>query len=233
MEMNQNQIMELLDTLYEKSINGIPKVSQPIDVLANDYLSKNNSTEKAARQFVNYQVAKCTTSGFVTGLGGLITLPVAIPANVSSVMYVQMRMIASLAYMGGYDTNSDQVQTLVYACLAGISIDQFGTKFTTAMVKKIPGTVLTKINQKVGFRFLTKFGEKGIINIAKLVPVVGGVIGGGFDLVETKVIANRAYKMFIKGDFSALNDKDDEQIIDADVDINSFSDSKSQENHKK
>ena len=120
MEMNQNQIMELLDTLYAKSINGIPKVSQPIDVLANDYLSKNNSIEKAAKQFVNYQVAKCTTSGFVTGLGGLITLPVAIPANVSSVMYVQMRMIACLAYMGGYDTNSDQVQTLVYACLAGI-----------------------------------------------------------------------------------------------------------------
>ena len=222
MEMNQNQIMELLDTLYAKSINGIPKVSQPIDVLANDYLSKNNSIEKAAKQFVNYQVAKCTTSGFVTGLGGLITLPVAIPANVSSVMYVQMRMIACLAYMGGYNTNSDQVQTLVYACLAGISIDQiikqagikFGSKFTTAMVKKIPGTVLTKINQKVGFRFLTKFGEKGIINIVKLVPVVGG----GLDLVETKVIANRAYKMFIKGDFSALDDKDDDEIIDVDID---------------
>lgn len=129
--------------------------------------------------------------------------------------------------MGGYDTHSDQVQTLVYACLAGISIDQiikqagikFGTKFTTAMVKKIPGTVLTKINQKVGFRFLTKFGEKGIINIAKLVPVVGGVIGGGFDLVETKVIANRAYKMFINGDFSVLNDKDDKKTIEINIDI--------------
>lgn len=227
MEVNQNQIMELLDALYEKSINGVPKVSQPIDVLANDYLSKNNSTEKAARQFINYQVAQCTTSGFVTGLGGLITLPVAILANVSSVMYVQMRIIACLAYMGGYDTNSDQVRTLVYACLAGISIEQiikqsdikFGTKFTTAMVKKIPGTVLTKINQKVEFRFLTKFGEKGIINIAKLVPVVGGVIGGGFDLVETKVIANRAYKMFIKGNLSALDDKDNEKIIDTEVGI--------------
>ena len=127
--------------------------------------------------------------------------------------------------MGGYDTNSDQVQTLVYACLAGISIDQiikqagikFGTRFTTAMVKKIPGTVLTKINQKVGFRFLTKFGEKGIINIAKLVPVVGGVIGGGFDLVETKVIANRAYKMFIKGDLSALDNPDDRKITDVEI----------------
>ena len=69
MEMNQNQIMELLDTLYEKSINGIPKVSKPIDILASDYLSKYDSKEKAAKQFVNYQVAKCTTSGFVTGLG--------------------------------------------------------------------------------------------------------------------------------------------------------------------
>lgn len=87
------------------------------------------------------------------------------------------------------------------------------------MVKKIPGIVLTKINQKVSFRFLTKFGEKGIINIAKLVPVVGSVIGGGFDLVETKVIANRSYKMFIKGDLSALDNPDDRKITDVEIDI--------------
>ena len=52
---------------------------------------------------------KCGTSGLVTGLGGLITLPVAIPANISSVMYVQMRTIACIAKMGGYDVTSDQV----------------------------------------------------------------------------------------------------------------------------
>lgn len=138
-------------------------------------------------------------------------------------MYVQMRMIACLAYMGGYNTNSDQVQTLVYACLAGISIDQilkqagiqFGNKFVMAMVKKIPGEVLTKINQKVGFRFVTKFGTKGIVNIGKAVPVVGGVISGGFDFVETKVIANRAYKMFINGDFN-VSSEDDEKVIEID-----------------
>lgn len=139
-------------------------------------------------------------------------------------MYVQMRMIACLAHMGGYDTNSDQVQILVYASLAGISIDQilknvgiqFGTKFTMAMVKKIPGTVLTKINQKVGFRFLTKFGTKGLINIGKAVPVVGGVISGGFDFAETKVIANRAYKMFIKGNFNVLSGNENAVIETAD-----------------
>ena len=222
-KISQNEIMQLLDKLYDQSIHGIAKVSPPVEKLANNYLEKSNDATTAAKKFINYQIAKCTTSGFVTGLGGLITLPVAIPANVGSVMYVQMRMIACLAYMGGYDTDSDQVQTLVYACLAGISIDQilkqagiqFGNKFVMAMVKKIPGEVLTKINQKVGFRFVTKFGTKGIVNIGKAVPVVGGMISGGFDFVETKVIANRAYKMFINGDFN-VSSEDDEKVIEID-----------------
>lgn len=222
-KISQNEIMQLLDKLYDQSMHGIAKVSPPVEELANNYLEKSNDATTAAKKFINYQIAKCTTSGFVTGLGGLITLPVAIPANVGSVMYVQMRMIACLAYMGGYDTDSDQVQTLVYACLAGISIDQilkqagiqFGNKFVMAMVKKIPGEVLTKINQKVGFRFVTKFGTKGIVNIGKAVPVVGGMISGGFDFVETRAIANRAYKMFINGDFN-VSSEDDEKVIEID-----------------
>ena len=228
LQITQEDIMKLLDKLYDNSIQGIPKVSPPITQLANDYLSKNADTKKAAKSFINYQIAKCTTSGFITGLGGLITLPVAIPANVGSVLYVQMRMIACLAHMGGYDTNSDQVQTLVYACLAGISLDQvvkqvgikFGMKFANTLVNKIPGKVLTQINQKVGFRFLTKFGTKGLINIGKAIPLVGGVISGGFDFAETKIIADRAYKMFILNDFSAPKKKGaetDEEIIEIDA----------------
>jgi len=225
--ITQEEMMQLLDKLYDQSIKGIEKVSPPINVLAEDYLKKNTDIDAAAKSFIKYQVAKCTTSGFVTGLGGLITLPVAIPANIGSVLYVQMRMISCLAYMGGYDTDSDQVQTLVYACLAGISIDnilkhagiQFGNKLTMAMIKKIPGTVLTKINQKVGFRFITKFGTKGIINLGKAVPVVGGVISGGLDFAETKVIADRAYKMFIKGDMNVVSEDDEEVIEIADAEI--------------
>ncbi len=214
MKIGQEEIMQLLDNLYAQSIQGIAKISPPISVLANDYMQKEKDTQLAAKKFIRYQIAKCTTSGFVSGLGGMITLPVAIPANISSVLYVQMRMIACLAYMGGYDTESDQVQTLVYACLAGVSVDQmlksvgiqFGNQFATAMIKKIPGDVLVKINQKVGFRFVTKFGTKGVINIGKAVPLVGGVISGGFDFAETKLIANRAYCLFLEGDMSALSD---------------------------
>ena len=217
-KLDQEGVMRLLDKLYEQATQGIAMVSPPIEETAGDYLRKNPDIDTAAKKFINYQIAKCTTSGFLAGLGGIITLPVTIPANVSSVLYVQMRMIAGLAYMGGYDTDSDQVQTLVYACLAGISVDQvlkqagikFGNKFAMAMVKKIPGEVLAKINQRVGFRFITKFGTKeGIINLGKAVPAVGGVIGGGFDFIETKAIANRAYGLFVKGDLTASSDGTD------------------------
>ncbi len=227
-KLTQKDFMEMLDTIYAKALEGIGDKFPTVDEMISDYINKNDSIEEAAKKFISAQVAKCTTSGFLTGLGGLITLPVAIPANLSSVLYVQIRMIAGIAKMAGYDIYSDQVQTLIYACLAGVSVDkiiksagiQFGVKFTSAMVKKIPGKVLTKINQKVGFRFITKAGTKGIINITKMVPFVGGVIGGGWDFAETKIIANRAYKMFIDGDLTVGEEVEgEEEFIDAEYTI--------------
>ena len=114
--ITQDNIVEVLNAVYSKSVNGIPKVSKPIDQFADDYLKMHSSAKIAAKAMLKNQVLKCTTSGFMTGFGGFITLPVTVPANVSSVMYVQMRMIACTAYMGGFDLQSDQVQTFVYAC---------------------------------------------------------------------------------------------------------------------
>ncbi len=212
--MTQEAMIKALDLLYNQSINGLGKVSPPIDEFANDYLSKHPTASAAARSMFKHQIAKCTTSGFISGFGGVITLPFTIPANISSVMYVQMRMIACAAYMGGYDTKSDQVRTFAYACLAGVSVNnvvkKFGVDFTKKLalkgLDKIPGKVLTRINQRIGFRLVTKFGEKGLINLAKIVPVVGAGVNGGLDLVETKAIAKRAYKMFIENDYSVGND---------------------------
>lgn len=218
--LSQEDVMKMLDICYQKVINGIDHVSPSVEKMAQDYLEKYHDIPKAAEKMIFNQVVKCTTSGFVTGFGGLITLPVAIPANVGSVLYVQMRMIACTAYIAGYDTRSDQVQTLVYACLAGVAVNQilkktgvkFGEKMAINLIKKIPGEVLIKINQRVGFRFLTKFGQKGLVNLGKLVPGVGAVIGGGLDLIETKAIGNRAYRWFINKDLSV--DEPDEKCAE-------------------
>ena len=218
--ISKEDIMKILDACYEKSIDGIPMVSQSVEEMVNNYLEKYEDKEEAAKALIKNQILKCTTSGFLTGFGGIITLPVTVPANISSVLYVQVRMIAAVALMAGFELGSDQTQTFVYACLAGVSVNEilkqagikFGTKFSTSLIKKIPGTVMVKINQKVGFRFITKFGEKGILNLGKMIPAVGAVIGGGIDFVETKAIANRSMKWFFGHDF--CGDENDENVID-------------------
>lgn len=205
-KITEKEMLEILNTLYVKSINGIPKVSLPIDDLVEDYISKNPSVESAAKSLINNSIVKCGTSGFITGFGGFATMIATLPANITSVLYVQLRMCCAIAKMAGYDIYSDQVQTLIYACLTGSAINdilkqagiKFVNKFGVAMVKKIPGKTLTVINRKVGFKFVTKFGEKGILNLGKAVPVLGAVVGGGMDVASTRIIGYNAYKIFVK-----------------------------------
>lgn len=221
-KISQEDIMKILDACYDKCLNGIPKVSPNVEDMAEEYLNKYETKELACEAMLRNQITKCATSGFITGFGGVITMPVTLPANVTSVLYVQMRMIACVAYMAGFELDSDETQTFVYACLAGVAVNElikqagikFGVKFANGLIKKIPGKVLTKINQKVGFRFITKFGTKGIVNLGKLLPGVGAVVGGGLDFVETKMIAKRSYKWFFKHDFSV--DKKNEEDIEID-----------------
>lgn len=218
--VSQEDIMKILDSCYDKCRNGVSKVSPNVEDMANEYLRRYETKELACKAMLKNQVTKCTTSGFITGFGGIITMPVTLPANVASVLYVQMRMIACAAYMAGFELDSDETQTFVYACLAGVTVNEvvkqasikFGIKFANGLIKKIPGKVLTKINQKVGFRFITKFGTKGIVNLGKLLPGVGAVVGGGLDFVETKIIAQRSYKWFFKHDFSV--DKKNEEDLE-------------------
>lgn len=202
------QVQTLLDACYQAALDGIPKVSSSVDTLVDEYRGKSETTAEAARRLISNQLIKCSTSGFLSGVGGALTLPVtvaAVSANIGSVIYMQMRMVAALAQMGGYDIHSDQVQTMVYVCLTGKAMSDIlksagiktSERLAVNVIKKLPGSVCTAINRRVGMRFVTKFGEKGVVNLGKMVPVVGGVVGGGFDFATTKMIGDNAYRMFI------------------------------------
>lgn len=204
--MLEREIMNLLDSCYDKALEGVLPGERTVMELAKDYLRQSSSKEKAIDNLIGYQTLLCGTNGFVAGLGGLLVLPVAIPANIASVIYIQLRMIAAVAYINGYDIYSDQVRTIAYACLTGSSATnilknvgiKIGEKMAVNVVKKVPGAVLVKINQQVGFRLVTKFGQKGLVNIVKMVPLVGGVIGGGIDVGTTVAVGNIAKEVFAK-----------------------------------
>ncbi len=206
--MDQNQMVQkmeqIMDWSYTKALNGVPGMGS-VEELAQDYLKGSGTLEEKVDSLIRWQNAKCATSGFITNLGGVLSMPVGIPANISSVLYVQLRMIAAIAYMGGYDVRDDRVKTLAFVCLCGNSVEdllkdagiQIGKCAAKSLIRKIPYAVILKINQMVGFRLVTKFGQKGLINLTKAVPFVGGAIGGLIDGVSTNTIGNQAKKMFI------------------------------------
>ena len=202
--MLEREMMNLLDVCYDKALQGVLPGEKSIEELAEDYLYKSSSKKKAIDDLIGYQTLLCGTNGFITGLGGLLVLPVTIPTNVAGVIYVQLRMIAAIAHINGYDIYSDQVRTIAYTCLTGSSaaniLKNVGIKISEKVavnaLKRVPGAILIKINQQVGFRLVTKFGQKGLVNVIKMMPLVGGVVGGVFDTGMTLTIGNIAKKVF-------------------------------------
>lgn len=203
-ELTESKIMQALDYAYDKAMNGLPGVDNAIE-MAESYKKESGTLLDQANSLVRWQNTKAATSGFVTGLGGLLVMPVTIPANLASVYFIQIRMIAAIAHMGGYNVRDDKVKTMVYACLTGNAAKevlkdvgiQVGKKMAQASINRITGATLTKINQAVGFRLLTKAGTTGVVNLSKMVPVLGGVIGGAVDLAATNIVGNTAVNLFI------------------------------------
>jgi uncharacterized protein (DUF697 family) len=203
-ELTAGKLQQALEWAYDKAMDGIPGTGTSKE-FADEYLRNNDNAVDATNSLIRWQNTKAATSGFLTGLGGVITLPVTIPANIASVMYVQLRMITAIAYIGGHDPRDDRVKTLVYTCLAGSAAKDilkdvgisFANKLAISSIQKISGATLTKINQAVGFRLLTKFGSTGVINLGKAVPLLGGLVGATFDSVTTNTVGNVARDVFV------------------------------------
>ncbi len=196
--------IKALDFAYEKAISGLPGTDTAED-LAKSYLKQEGTLTEKVNSLIRWQNAKAGSSGFITGLGGFATLPVAIPANLMSVLFFQVRMIAAIAYMGGHDVRDDRVKSLVYVCLAGnvakdilqeIGIN-IGTRLTAQMIGRISESTLMAINRKVGFLLLSKTGGRGVVNLGKAIPLAGGIISGSIDVYATNLIGNIARNTFI------------------------------------
>ncbi len=75
-------------------------------------------------------------------------------------------------------------------------LDFLGLALTFRVIMFIPGKMFIEINKQVGFRLLTKAGEKGAINLIRCVPIFGGAVSGGFDASTCRAIGHTAKNLF-------------------------------------
>ena len=203
-KLNDKLILQLLEWGYDKAVTGIGGMGNAY-ALAEDYRQKSHSTKEAVATLINWQMAKSATTGFLTGVGGVVTLPFAIPANVASVVLLQLQMIAAIAILGGYDPRSDQVRSLAFICLTGSAASELlkklgvraGEKTALLAMEAVSVQVAGKLNKLVGLRLLSRFGRGGVVNFSKVVPVVGGLVCGSVDAATTRIVGKTAERYFI------------------------------------
>lgn len=153
---------------------------------------------------IAYYCVMAGTAGFVTNVGGALTLPITLPANLLSVAALQLRLIAEIASARGYDLHGLEVRTLALTCLTGnAALDiikeagiQFGVKMGQKALDQMAGATMARVNQAVGSRLLSKVGPQGAAKLAKFVPFAGGIVGGTVDAFSTKAVGEIAKRIF-------------------------------------
>jgi hypothetical protein len=197
-------VKKTLDWIAEAGINGLGVLPSAKKV-ADDHLRNTGDPESAIDSIIMWRTTYAAGTGFVSGVGGIAVMPVTIPAALLASYALAANTAAAIVYLRGYDIHSEQARTMILLCLIGESGEQIlknagiaiGTKLTKNLIQQIPGKVLIEINKRIGFRLVTKAGAKGVVNVAKMVPLVGGVVGAGFDSFFVNACGRVSKKVFI------------------------------------
>jgi hypothetical protein len=191
--------------LLERGLAGAGPLSSA-ENLAAEYLidRRYRNDDRRVESLIKREAGKNFTSGFITGLGGVVTFPISIPAALGASWLIQARMAGAIARIYGHDLQSDRVRTKILLSLAGdvakgamrdlgLKLDN---KLTQRAVDQIPGRALVEINKRIGARLLATAGQRLVLRFPRAVPVVGGVVAGMLDAAVCRMVGRTAKSLF-------------------------------------
>jgi uncharacterized protein (DUF697 family) len=198
-------LMQAFDWAYGKAVDGMPGFSGA-EELAAEHATKHATVEEAVKAVIAVHTRMAGMAGFATGCGGFVALPIALPANLAGALYLQTRLVAAIAHLHGHDLRSPRVRMLVLACLSGSkaadTLRDAGIRFGTRLGRDAVGwaaPVLFNKSRHAGH--LAALGvatSRGIAGLGRFVPVLGGVVAGGFDAALTHMIGRTAQRVFAR-----------------------------------
>lgn len=208
MTFTHTAAQQVLNWSYHRAVKGGGK-GQSAAALAETYLAQaGGDSEQAIRDYLRYARRRVGTVSFITGLGGVATLPITIPAEVANTLYVQLRMVTVIAALRGYDLADDRVKTMSLITLTGNAAEDFlkkaGIAWTGRLSQRVSAATLARINQRVGAKLFAVAGEHGLLHFSQIVPVIGAGVGAGVDVAATAALAAAAKQTFPQIGQSAL-----------------------------
>ncbi len=197
----------MLRRVLEVALDGRGRFPSAKATAARHLERHGGSVDEAIDALIDTHVRLGSAQGFLTNIGGLVTLPVAIPANLAGVAVVQVRMIGAIAHLRGYDVNDSRVRTALVMCLLGgeqvarhIAHGRLPTSpmaiatapvFDAALDARVAEEVVTDLAGRIG-------GKRMALVVTKRIPILGGGVGAVIDGIATYQIGKYAKSEFVR-----------------------------------
>lgn len=191
----------MLRRIVEVAIDGTGRFPSARTTAARHLEKQGGSVDAAIESLIDSHVRIGTAQGFVTNLGGIVVAAVTIPANLAGVAVIQVRMIAAIAHLRGYDINDRRVRTALVLCLLGG--EQIGRRVASGKLPTTPLAIATapvfdptldaRVSEAVVGDLLARVGGKHLpLLITRRIPLLGGGVGAVVDGLATYQIGQFA-----------------------------------------
>jgi hypothetical protein len=151
---------------------------------------QGGNVDRAIHEVIENHVRYAGAQGFLTNLGGLVTMAVTVPTNITGLALIECRMIAGIAHLRGYDLDDPRVRNAILVCLLGEesvkslvkSKDLPAPPMALATAPVHDASADQRISTFVARDLVAKVaGKRLATTIGRRVPVIGGVVGAGAD----------------------------------------------------
>jgi uncharacterized protein (DUF697 family) len=180
--------------VLDKAIDGVGPLRSAAASADSRLVDSNGDVELAIAKTVRMHVALAGAQGFVTNLGGVAALALAVPANVLGVTLVQCHMIAGIAHLRGYNLDDPRTRNGILVCMLGE--DSAAALLKSESLPANPMALATAaahdpeldelISREVTTDLIARTaGRRAVTLVGRRIPLLGGVVGGGSDALVT------------------------------------------------
>lgn len=185
----------LMGWLYERAVSGIAGI-ESAERLAERYLDDaKGDALMAVRHMIYWESIKAGSSGF---LSGVVAMPVTLPLNLTSVLFLQTRLVAAVACLGGHRLSDERIRALAGLCLCGNVAKALLQDLTIQMTERWTPPLTQQIVEKTLVLMAARAGMNSAGKFIRLIPLAGGIVSGAVDVASTRTIGRIALTTFLK-----------------------------------
>lgn len=192
---NTSSLSLPLDKLYQLCLTGGYGLISAYE-LANQHKIRYPFHSDSLDKLIKQEANKVATLEFLTAFSGFITLSIILPASAISILFIQMRLVVTIAILQGHDINDKRIQLLMYFSLCMISGKSELQQFCLKTLMKQPNKIIVQMSQQIIQQLIASLSAKHSVKFIKVLPLLGGVTGAVIDRMITYRIGQFAKRQF-------------------------------------